>query len=225
MPDAAMIPLDRNALAKRVARDIPDGAFVNLGIGMPTLVANHLPLDHEIFLHSENGLIGMGPRPAAIEVDWDLIDAGKQPVTILPGGAIFDSALSFAMMRGGHIDIAILGAYEVSAEGDLANWSTGIEGSLPAVGGAMDLAIGAKSIWIMMDHVTKGGTPRIINQCRYPLTAPRVVQRIYTGLAVMDLAPEGLLVREMVPGISLGELQTMTEATLVADPMMGDLVC
>ncbi len=224
MPDLSVTPLDRNGIARRAARDIPDGAFVNLGIGMPTLVANYLPSEREIFLHSENGLIGMGPRPPQSEIDLDMIDAGKSPITMIPGSAIFDSALSFAMMRGGHLDVAILGGYEVSAEGDLANWSTGAEGSLPAVGGAMDLASGAKAIWVVMDHVTRDGRPRIVNSCRYPLTARKVVKRIYTGLAVIEFAPDGLVVREMVARMSFDQLQQLTEAPLVADPEMRILV-
>src|ERR1700710_1107800 len=161
----------RDQMARRVAQDIEDGAVVNLGIGLPTLVANHLPSDKEVILHSENGVIGMGPAPAKGEEDYDLINAGKQPVTLLPGGSFFHHADSFAMMRGGHLDICVLGAFQVSARGDLANWHTGAEGAIPAVGGAMDLAIGAKQTWVMMDLLTKQGDSKIVRSCTYPLTA------------------------------------------------------
>src|SRR5215813_2975666 len=160
----------KDQMATRIARDIPDGAYVNLGIGMPTLVANHLATDREILLHSENGILGMGPAPPQGEKDWDLINAGKQPVTLLPGGAYFHHADSFAMMRGGHIDICVLGAFQVSARGDLANWHTGAADAIPAVGGAMDLAIGAKSIYVMMEHLTRSGESKIVSQCTYPVT-------------------------------------------------------
>jgi 3-oxoadipate CoA-transferase, beta subunit len=210
--------LTRDQLAARVARDIPEGAYVNLGIGLPTVVANHLPRDREIFLHSENGILGMGPAPAPGEEDPDLINAGKQPVTLLPGGSFFHHADSFAMMRGGHLDICVLGAFEVSASGDLANWHTGAAGAIPAVGGAMDLAIGAKQVFVMMEHLTRAGESKIVERCRYPLTAVACVDRIYTDLAVIDVSPLGLRVREMVDGLSFAELQGVTRATLVAPP-------
>ena len=210
-----MIALTRHQIAQRAARDIPDGAFVNLGIGMPTLMANYVPAGREVFLHSENGVVGVGPAPAEGKEDWDLIDAGKMPITLNSGASIFDSALSFAIMRGGHLDVAALGAFQVSASGDLANWSTGSTG-LPAVGGAMDLASGAKAIWILMEHTTKDGAPRIVNQCTYPLTARGVVKRIYSSLAVIDVTPAGLVVTEIVPGLDLAGLQAVTEAPLHA---------
>jgi len=206
--------LSRDQLAARVARDIPEGAYVNLGIGLPTLVGNHLPKEREIFLHSENGLLGMGPAPAPGEEDFDLINAGKQPVTILPGGAYFHHADSFAMMRGGHLDICVLGAFQVSATGDLANWHTGAPDAIPAVGGAMDLAIGARACFIMTEHVTKTGEHKIVDKCTYPLTGIGCVTRIFTDLAVIDVTPQGLRVVEMVEGLSLEELQTMTGAPL-----------
>ena len=206
--------LSRDAMAARVARDIPEGAYVNLGIGLPTMVGNHLPPDREIFLHSENGILGMGPAPAAGAEDWDLINAGKQPVTLLTGGAYFHHADSFAMMRGGHLDICVLGALQVSATGDLANWHTGAPDAIPAVGGAMDLAIGARSTFVMMEHVTKAGEPKIVRQCTYPLTGIGCVKRIYTDLAVIDVTPEGLSVVEWVAGLSFEALCDLTDAPL-----------
>jgi 3-oxoadipate CoA-transferase beta subunit len=208
--------LDRTQMAARVARDIPEGAYVNLGIGLPTLVANHLPREREVFLHSENGLLGMGPAPAAGEEDYDLINAGKQPVTLLPGGAFFHHADSFAMMRGGHLDICVLGAFQVSASGDLANWHTGGDDAIPAVGGAMDLAIGAKRTFVMMEHLTKAGQSKIVAQCSYPLTGIGCVSRIYTDLAVIDVTPAGLQVVEIFNGLPLAELQRLTGVPLSA---------
>jgi 3-oxoadipate CoA-transferase beta subunit len=204
----------RDEMAARVARDIAEGAVVNLGIGLPTLVANHLPRECEIVLHSENGVLGMGPAPAAGQEDYDLINAGKQPVTLRPGGAFFHHADSFAMMRGGHLDVCVLGAFQVAANGDLANWSTGEPGAIPAVGGAMDLAAGARSTWVMMEHVTKQGTPKIVRRCTCPLTALACVRRIYTDLAVIDVTAEGLRVRETAPGVSLEALAALTDAPL-----------
>src|SRR5882672_3540856 len=198
--------LSRDQLASRVARDIPEGAYVNLGIGLPTLVANHLPKDKEIFLQSENGLLGMGPAPAPGQEDPDLTNAGKQPVTLLTGGAFFNHADSFAMIRGGHIDICVLGAFQVSVEGDLANWHTGEPDTIPAVGGAMDLAVGAKRVFVMMEHRTKKGEPKIVARCTYPLTAARCVSRIYTDLAVIDVTPQGLVIVDAVDGVSQDEL-------------------
>jgi 3-oxoadipate CoA-transferase beta subunit len=205
---------NRDQLAARVAKDIPEGAYVNLGIGAPTLIANYLPKEREIFLHSENGLLGMGPAPAKGEEDPDLINAGKQPVTLLTGGAYFHHGDSFAMMRGGHLDICVLGAFQVSAAGDLANWHTGAKDAIPAVGGAMDLAIGAKRVFVMMDHVTKTGEPKIVARCTYPLTAVACVDRIYTDLAVIDVTTHGLTVVEIIEGLSFEELQRMTAAPL-----------
>jgi 3-oxoadipate CoA-transferase beta subunit len=210
--------LTRDAMAARVARDIPEGAYVNLGIGLPTLVANHLPKGREIFLHSENGILGMGPAPAKGQEDWDLINAGKQPVTLLTGGAFFHHADSFAMMRGGHLDICVLGAFQVSAGGDLANWSTGEPGAIPAVGGAMDLAIGAKATFIMMEHVTRAGEPKIVERCTYPLTGVGCVKRIYTDLAVIDVTPSGLVATEWVDGLTFDALQALTAARLSRAP-------
>ena len=201
-------------MAARVARDIPEGAYVNLGIGLPTQVSNHLPTDREVFLHSENGILGMGPAAAPGQEDWDLVNAGKQAVTLLTGGAFFHHADSFAMMRGGHLDICVLGAFQVSAGGDLANWSTGGAEAIPAVGGAMDLAIGAKRTFVMMEHVTKSGEHKIVERCTYPLTGIGCVARIYTDLAVIDVTPQGLVALEWVEGLSLAELQAMTGAPL-----------
>jgi 3-oxoadipate CoA-transferase beta subunit len=205
-----MMKLDRNQMAARVARDIPDGAVVNLGIGLPTLVANHLPKDREILLHSENGVLGMGPAPAAGEEDWDLINAGKQPVTLLPGGAFFHHADSFAMMRGGHLDFCVLGAFQVSVGGDLANWHTGAPDAIPAVGGAMDLAIGAKKTFVMMEHLTKSGASKIVAACSYPLTGVACVSRIYTDLATIAITPQGLRVIDMVEGLGIEELERLS---------------
>ena len=196
----------KDELAARVARDIPEGATVNLGIGQPTLVANHIPPTLEILLHSENGILGMGPAPAAGQEDYDLINAGKQPVTLLPGGAFFHHADSFAMMRGGHLDICVLGAFQVSATGDLANWHTGEVGAIPAVGGAMDLAIGAKQTWVMMDLLTKQGQSKLVSHCSYPLTGIGCVKRVYTDLATLACTANGLLVIDMVPGLTLEAL-------------------
>jgi 3-oxoadipate CoA-transferase beta subunit len=209
-------PISRDRLAARVARDIPEGAYVNLGIGLPTMVANHLPKDREIFLHSENGLLGMGPAPAPGEEDYDLINAGKQPVTLLAGGAFFHHADSFAMMRGGHLDICVLGAFQVSAGGDLANWHTGAHDAIPAVGGAMDLAIGAKKTYVMMEHLTKSGHGKIVERCTYPLTGIGCVSRIYTDLAVIDVTPAGLKVVEIFDGLAHEELQRWTGVPLLA---------
>lgn len=206
--------LDRKQIAARVARDIPEGAYVNLGIGAPTLISNFLPKDREIFLHSENGLLGMGPAPAPGEEDPELINAGKQPVTLLTGGCYFHHGDSFAMMRGGHLDICVLGAFQVSATGDLANWHTGAPDAIPAVGGAMDLAIGAKQVFVMMDHQTKSGESKIVPVCTYPLTGIGCVNRIYTDLAVIDVTPQGLRVLEMVEGLTLDELRAISGVPL-----------
>ncbi|NEX62022.1 CoA transferase subunit B [Noviherbaspirillum galbum] len=210
-----MNKLTRDQMAARVARDIEEGAIVNLGIGLPTLVANHLPRDKEILLHTENGLLGMGPAPAAGEEDEDLINAGKQPVTALPGASYFHHADSFAMMRGGHLDICVLGAFQVSVTGDLANWHTGAPDAIPAVGGAMDLAVGAKQVFVMMEHLTKSGESKIVERCTYPLTGIGCVNRIYTDLAVLDVTADGLAVREIVPGLGFAELQRLSGVTLI----------
>jgi 3-oxoadipate CoA-transferase, beta subunit len=199
----------KDQLAARVAQDIYEGAVVNLGIGMPTLVANHIPASREVILHSENGILGMGPAPAESEADYDLINAGKQPVTLLKGGSFFHHADSFAMMRGGHLDICVLGAFQVSATGDLANWSTGEPGAIPAVGGAMDLAIGAKQTWVMMDLLSKKGESKVVARCSYPLTGMACVKRIYSELATLACTPQGLQLIDMVEGLELVELEKL----------------
>ena len=207
--------MNREAIAARVAKDIPEGAYVNLGIGAPTKVADFLPKDREIFLQSENGLLGMGPAPAAGEEDWDLINAGKQPVTLLTGGCFFHHGDSFTMMRGGHIDICVLGAFQVSIHGDLANWHTGAPDAIPAVGGAMDLAIGAKRVFVMMDLFTKSGESKLVEQCTYPLTGIACVSRIYSDVAVFDVGPVGASIVETVEGLSAEELGCLTKLTFV----------
>ena len=204
----------RAEMAALVAADIADGWVVNLGIGLPTLVAEHLPADREIILQSENGVLGMGPAPAEGDEDFDLTNAGKQPVTLRPGGSFFHHADSFAMMRGGHLDVCVLGAFQVSARGDLANWHNGAADAIPAVGGAMDLAIGARRTFVMMEHRTRGGETKIVERCSYPLTGVACVSRIYTDLAVVDVTPTGLRVRKIVDGVSRDELQSLTGAPL-----------
>jgi 3-oxoadipate CoA-transferase beta subunit len=206
----------KDELAARVAQDIPEGATVNLGIGQPTLVANHIPASREVLLHSENGILGMGPAPAKGLEDYDLINAGKQPVTLLPGGAYFHHADSFAMMRGGHLDICVLGAFQVSATGDLANWHTGEADAIPAVGGAMDLAVGAKQTWVMMDLQTKQGQSKLVQACSYPLTGIGCVKRVYTDLATLACTPQGLEVIDMVEGLGLEELSALIGLPLKA---------
>ncbi|NPD69907.1 3-oxoacid CoA-transferase subunit B [Lichenicola cladoniae] len=207
-------PLSRKQMAARVAQDIAEGWYCNLGIGIPTLIADYIPEGREVVLHSENGILGMGPAPAADKVDPWLINAGKQHVTLLPGGSFFHHADSFAMIRGGHIDLCVLGAFEVAENGDLANWATSAADAAPAVGGAMDLAVGAKRIWVVTEHTTKDGQPKLVNRCSYPLTALGAVSRIYTNLAVIDVTGNGFLVREMVPGLSFEELQDKTGTLL-----------
>ncbi|MDP3797387.1 MAG: 3-oxoacid CoA-transferase subunit B [Polaromonas sp.] len=199
----------KDQLAARVAQDIYEGATVNLGIGMPTLVANHIPASREVLLHSENGILGMGPAPAEGQEDYDLINAGKQPVTLLKGGSFFHHADSFAMMRGGHLDICVLGAFQVSATGDLANWHTGEKDAIPAVGGAMDLALGAKQTWVMMDLLTKKGESKVVAQCSYPLTAIACVKRIYSELATLACTPQGLKLIDKVEGLTHAELEKL----------------
>lgn len=202
-------PRTKDQIAARVAQDMPDGAYVNLGIGMPTLVANHLPQGLEIILHSENGILGMGPAPDKAHEDFDLINAGKQPVTLLPGGAYFHHNDSFAMMRGGHLDICVLGAFQVSERGDLANWHTGEVDAIPAVGGAMDLAIGAKQTWVMMDLMTKQGRSKVVRECTYPLTGLACVSRIYTDLATLGVTAQGLQLIDVVEGLSHANLEAL----------------
>ena len=206
----------RDQMAQHVARDIPEGAYVNLGIGMPTLVANHIPKDREIVLQSENGLLGMGPAPQAGDEDYDLINAGKQPVTLMPGASFFHHADSFAMMRGGHLDICVLGAFPVAVNGDLANWHTGEADAIPAVGGAMDLASGAKQVFVMMEHLTKKGESKIVTRCSYPLTGLACVSRVYTDLATIHITPQGLLVDDLVEGLSLEALIKLSGISMQA---------
>lgn len=211
-----MQPLSRTEIAARVARDIPEGAYVNLGIGLPTKVADYLPQDKDIFLQSENGLLGMGPAPAEEDIDWDLINAGKQPVTLLAGGSYFHHGDSFAMMRGGHIDICVLGAFQVSVKGDLANWHTGAPDAIPAVGGAMDLAVGAKQVFVMMDLLTKSGESKLVERCSYPLTGIGCVSRVYTDVAIFDVGSDGAWVVEMVEGMTIERLRELTRLDLHA---------
>lgn len=209
-----MKPLSRRQMAWRAAQDIPDGAYVNLGIGLPTLCGDYIPPDREIVFHSENGVLGTGPAPKKGAEDPDLINAGKQLVTLVPGGSYFHHNDAFLMIRGGHIDIALLGAFEVSEKGDLANWITNDPAVTPGVGGAMDLAAGAKAVRVLVEHTTKDGEPRLKTACSYPLTAPACVKRVYTNLAVIDVTPDGLVVREMVDGLDLATLQKLTEPRL-----------
>ena len=210
-----MKPLSRRQIAWRAAQDILDGAYVNLGIGLPTLVADFIPGDREIVFHSENGILGLGKAPAPEEVDPDLINAGKGAASLLAGGSFFHHNDAFLMIRGGHVDLSLMGAFEVSERGDLANWTTDDPGFAPGVGGAMDLAAGAREVRVLLEHTTKDGEPRLRHRCRYPLTAPQCVKRIYTNLAVIDVTPEGLVVREMVEGMSLPTLQESTEPPLI----------
>jgi len=209
-----MTPLTRDQLAARVARDVPEGAYVNLGIGLPTKVADHLAAEREVFLQSENGVLGMGPAPEPGHEDWELINAGKQAVTLLPGGCFFHHADSFAMMRGGHLDICVLGAFQVSVRGDLANWHTAQPGAIPAVGGAMDLAIGAKQTFVMMELLTRQGESKLVERCTYPLTGLGCVSRVYSDLAVIDVGPRGARAIELVEGLSIDELRALTGVPL-----------
>jgi len=208
-------PMNRGQMAARVAGDIPEGWFVNLGIGIPTLIADHVPTEREVIFQSENGLLGMGPAPTADKIEPFLINAGKQHVTLRAGGSFMHHADSFSMIRGGHLDLCVLGAFEVAENGDIANWATSENDTAPAVGGAMDLAAGAKRLWAVMEHVTKDGRPRLVRRCSYPVTALGAVSRVYTNLAVLDVTPAGFLVREMVPGMTLAALQAVTEAPLL----------
>jgi 3-oxoadipate CoA-transferase beta subunit len=213
-----MTQITREELASRVAGDIPEGAVVNLGIGAPTLVAEFLSREREVILHTENGMLGFGAAPAPGDADPDLINAGKQPVSELPGASYFDSAASFAMMRGGHLDYCVLGAFQVSERGDLANWSTGAAGAIPAVGGAMDLAIGARNVFVMTDLMTRDGQPKLVRNCTYPLTGARCVTRVYTGHAVFDLTGRGFAVRELFAGNTVAGLEALTGLRLAALP-------
>ena len=213
-----MEKLSRRQLAWLAANEIPDGAYVNLGIGIPTLCADHMPSDKEVLLHSENGVLGFGPRPEEGEEDLDLVNAGKQPITMLKGGSYFVHSDAFAMIRGGHIDIAMLGAFEVSENGDLANWTTNNPTFPPGVGGAMDLAAGAKQVWALTEHITRDGKPKIVKNCSYPLTSSGCVKRIFTDLAIIDVSDAGLTVIGMMDGLSLEELQAITEPALVLSP-------
>lgn len=204
----------REQMAERAARDIPDGSYVNLGIGIPEMVASYVPDGREFIYHTENGLLGMGPTPAPGEEDPELINAGKKPVTMVPGASLFHHADSFTMIRGGHIDVCVLGAMQVSATGDLANWSTGAPDAVPAVGGAMDLVAGVKTILVITQHCTKAGTPKLVDACTFPLTGKGVVSRIYTDLAVVDISPEGFQLVELAPGVTFDEVQDKTGAPL-----------
>jgi 3-oxoadipate CoA-transferase, beta subunit len=209
-------PWTRDQMAQRVAQDLFDGAVVNLGIGLPTRVANHIPVGREVILHSENGVLGMGPAPPEGQEDYDLINAGKQPVTLRPGGCFFHHADSFAMMRGGHLDVCVLGAFEVAANGDLANWHTGAPDAIPAVGGAMDLAIGARQTWVMMEHCTKDGRSKLVPVCSCPVTGLACVSRVYTDLAVIELRDGRAIVTERCEGLTMDALQALTAIALSA---------
>jgi len=208
------MPITRTEMAAAVARDIPEGWYVNLGIGIPTMVADHVPLEREVVFHSENGILGVGPAPTPDAIDPWLINAGKQHVTLRPGGSYVHHADSFAMIRGGHLDLCVLGAFEVAETGDIANWATSENDTAPAVGGAMDLAAGAKRLWVVMEHTTKDGRPRLVQTCSYPLTAPRAVSRVYTNLAVIDITPAGFMLRDLAPGADFETVQARTDAKL-----------
>lgn len=212
--DQAYRSWDKSEMARRVATDIPEGWYVNLGIGLPTLVADHIPQDREVVLHSENGILGMGPIPTPDEVDTWLINAGKENVTLVTGASLFHHADSFAMIRGGHLDLCVLGAFEVGQNGDLANWTTSLNDRVPAVGGAMDLSAGVRNVWVMTAHTTKDGGPKLVERCGYPLTASKAVTRVYTDLAVLDISPAGFLVLDMVEGLTRETLQKLTAAPL-----------
>jgi 3-oxoadipate CoA-transferase beta subunit len=214
MADIEFQPLDRIGIAKRIARDIPEGWFVNLGIGIPTTVSDFVPQDREVIFHAENGVIGIGPAPAPDDINPFLVNAGVQPITLRTGGAYVHHADSFGIARGGHLDLCVLGAFQVGENGDIANWAHSRDEPVKQVGGAMDLAVGAKRLWVAMEHNTKNGHARILRRCTYPLTARGVVRRIYTDLAVLDVTPNGLVVRDMVPGLTFEALQGRTEAAL-----------
>jgi len=218
MPDTALAadfkPLTRQQIAARAAQDIPEGWYVNLGIGIPTMIADYVPLDREVIFHSENGVLGMGPAPPEDQIDPWLINAGKQYVTLRTGGSFCHHADSFAMIRGGHLDLCVLGAFQVAENGDIANWATSENDTAPAVGGAMDLAAGAKRLWVVMEHTTKTGESKLVRNCTYPLTAVGAVKRVYTNLATLDVTPEGFRVIDMAPGLSFESLQARTDAPL-----------
>jgi len=214
MADIEFHPLSRIGIAQRIAQDIPEGWFVNLGIGIPTTVSDYVPADREVIFHAENGVIGIGPAPAPEDINPYLVNAGVQPITLRTGGAFVHHADSFAIARGGHLDLCVLGAFQVAQNGDIANWAHSRNEPVKQVGGAMDLAVGAKRLWVAMEHTTKRGHARILNHCTYPLTARGVVKRIYTDLAVLDVTEHGLVVRDIVPGLSFEALQDRTEATL-----------
>jgi 3-oxoadipate CoA-transferase beta subunit len=214
MADIEFQPLSRIGIAQRIAQDIPEGWFVNLGIGIPTTVSDFVPQDREVIFHAENGVIGIGPAPAPDDINPYLVNAGVQPITLRTGGAYVHHADSFAIARGGHLDLCVLGAFQVAQNGDIANWAHSRSEPVKQVGGAMDLAVGAKRLWVAMEHTTKRGHPRILAHCTYPLTARAVVKRIYTDLAVLDVTPHGLVVRDMIPGMTFEALQARTEATL-----------
>lgn len=214
---AAWKPLDRAGMARRAAQDIPEGWVVNLGIGIPTEVADYVPLDREVIFHAENGVIGAGPAPAAGALNPYLINAGTQPITLRIGGSYVHHADSFAIARGGHLDLSILGAFEVSETGDIANWALRADDHSRQIGGAMDLAVGARRLWVVMEHLTKDGAPRLKRQCHYPLTAKGTVRRVYTNLAVLDVTARGFVVRDMVDGLRFAELQARTDAPLLRD--------
>jgi 3-oxoadipate CoA-transferase beta subunit len=217
MRDLPVTPLGRQGMAARAARDIPEGWLVNLGIGIPTLIADFVPEEREVLFHSENGIIGMGKAPPKAAINPFLVNASSQHVTLRPGGSYVHHADSFAIARGGHLDLCVLGAFEVSETGDIANWARSADEPVKQVGGAMDLAIGARRLWVVMEHTTKEGAPRLVRKCTYPLTARSVVTRVYTNLAVLDVTPRGFVVRDMIPGLTLDALQERTEATLYAD--------
>jgi 3-oxoadipate CoA-transferase, beta subunit len=212
-PQTACRPWTRDQIAANAARDIPEGSYVNIGIGIPVLVANHVPAEREVIIHSENGILGMGPEPGANEINRWLINASKKYVTLRPGGAYMHHADSFGIIRGGHLDFSILGAFQVAENGDFANWSMSAT-DMPSVGGAMDLAVGAKQVWVLMDHATKSGESKLVRRCTYPLTAPGAVTRVYTNLAVLDVTAKGFAVREMAPGLTFEALQEVTGAPL-----------
>jgi len=206
--------LDRQSMAARLARDIPEGWYCNLGLGLPTLIPDHIPAGREVVFHSENGVLGMGPVPAKDRVDTWLVNATKQNITLVKGASLFHHADSFGMIRGGHLDLCVLGAYEVAENGDIANWATSQNDAVPAVGGAMDLSAGSKRLWVLMEHTTKDGQSRLVKACKYPLTAAGVVKRVYTNLAVLDVTAEGFAVLDMAPGVTFDALQARTEAKL-----------
>ncbi|MCB1510296.1 MAG: 3-oxoacid CoA-transferase subunit B [Hyphomicrobiaceae bacterium] len=207
-------PWKSGEMAARIARDIPDGSYVNLGIGRPEEVANHIPSGKELVFQSENGFLGMGPAATGNQIDYEIINAGKKPVTAMPGASIFHHADSFAMIRGGHLDVCVLGGFQVGRNGDLANWSTGEDDAIPAVGGAMDLGVGAKKVFVLMTHTTKEGEPKIVDRITYPATAIRAVTTVYTDLAIIDIKPDGVYAREIVEGLSFDELQARTGTKL-----------